>query len=215
MAAVLFDLDGTLLDTLEDIADSVNAALRALGAPEHPAESYKRFVGDGVPALVERAFPEALRRGADLDRRVAEVRAEYAQRLDKKTRLYPGVAEMLDGLAGRGVPAAVLSNKPDPFTRETVRRHLGRWPFAWVQGALPDVPLKPDPGAALAAAEAMGTAPAGVLYVGDTATDMRTARAAGMRPLGALWGFREAPELEGAGAEALLARPQDLLGLLA
>jgi len=213
-SAVVFDLDGTLLDTLNDLADSVNAVLRARGLEEHPTEAYKIFVGEGVDRLVEQAFPEREWKGGLLELRVKEVRAEYAKRMYDKTRPYPGVVELLGGLAGRGVPMAILSNKPQEYTQKTVDKILADWKFAVVRGALPDVPLKPDPAGALALAREMGLAPGKFLYVGDTGTDMKTATAAGMYAVGALWGFRGEAELKENGARSLLRRPPELLNLI-
>jgi phosphoglycolate phosphatase len=212
--AVLFDLDGTLLDTLEDIGRSVNTVLTASGFPPHPIDAYRLFVGDGVERLVERALP----RGQDDAERVAQlagaVREVYRGSWKQHTCVYDGVPEVLDHLAGTGIPASVLSNKPDPFTREMVAYYFPGRDFHRVQGARPDVPRKPDPAAALDIARSMGRAPGDVLYVGDSNTDMRTAVAAGMFPAGARWGFRTADELRGSGAQALPERPRDLLGLL-
>ena len=212
--AVLFDLDGTLLDTLQDIADSVNAVLSQERLTPHAVEAYKRYVGDGMERLVERAFPPELLRGAGSERVLSLVRAEYSKRLDVRTRPYPGVDRLLDGLAARGIPAAILSNKPQELTVETVKKHLGRWKFGAVLGAAAGGPFKPDPAGARWAAKAVGVAPSDFLYLGDTATDMKTAVAAGMYPVGALWGFRDAEELRSAGARVLIAAPEDLLGLL-
>ncbi|MFH2201916.1 MAG: HAD family hydrolase [Elusimicrobiota bacterium] len=213
-SAVVFDLDGTLLDTLDDLADSVNAALRARSLEEHPTAAYKVFVGEGVARLVEQAFPEREWGGGLIDLRVNEVRAEYAKRMYDKTRPYPGVAELLGGLAARGVPMAVLSNKPQEYTQKTVDKLLADWKFALVRGALPDVPLKPDPAGALALAKELGLPPEKFLYLGDTGTDMKTATAAGMYAVGALWGFREEAELRDNGAQKLIRRPPELLQLL-
>lgn len=216
--AVLFDLDGTLLDTLEDLADATNAALVAMGLPGHPLEAYKYFVGDGLEALVRRAMrPEGTGAPPDetvLARGIELARQEYARRWADKTRPYPGIPELLDGLAERAVPAAVFSNKPDQFTRLCVERLLSSWHFAIIQGATPELPRKPDPCGALAIAAKLGVAPADILYLGDTNTDMWTAIAAGMYPVGALWGFRTADELRAAGAAVLASRPADVLALL-
>jgi len=212
--AVLFDLDGTLLDTLEDLADSTNAALAALGYPPHPLDAYRTLVGDGIHNLARRALPEGRRDEETVLRCVDAIRAEYARRWDARTRPYPGVPELLDALSGRGVRMAILSNKPDGATRRVVERLLPGWDFALVLGAREGVPLKPDPAAALEVAARLGLRPEEMLYLGDTNTDMQTARAAGMRAVGALWGFRDAEELRQAGAQELICRPEELLRFL-
>ncbi|MGO9113644.1 MAG: HAD family hydrolase [Thermoguttaceae bacterium] len=208
---VLFDLDGTLLDTLEDLADSTNAALADLGVHGHPVEAYKQFVGDGLENLVRRAMGQEEPDEAMLARGIELTRREYARRWADKTRPYPGIPELLDGLSRRGIPMAVLSNKPDEFTRLCVSRLLAGWHFRAVQGATPELPRKPDPRGARAIAAQIGVAPGEVLYLGDTNTDMQTAVAAGMFPVGALWGFRTADELLATGAAALVERPTDVL----
>jgi phosphoglycolate phosphatase len=209
--AVLFDLDGTLLDTLEDLADATNAALAELGFPGHPLEAYKQFVGDGVENLVRRALRQDPLDEALLARGIELTRREYAGRWAEKTMPYPGIADLLNGLARRGIAMAVFSNKPDEFTRLCVTQWLARWHFVAVQGAIPELPRKPDPRGALAIAAQMGVAPREVLYLGDTNTDMQTAVAAGMFAVGALWGFRTADELLAAGAAALAKTPTDVL----
>ncbi len=209
--AVLFDLDGTLLDTLEDLADSTNAALAELGIPGHSPGAYKQFVGDGLENLVRRALRQERPDESLLVRGIELTRQEYSRRWAEKTRPYSGVPELLDGLSRRQIPMAVLSNKPDEFTRLCVSRLLAGWHFQVVQGATPQLPRKPDPRGALAIAGQMNKAPAEVLYLGDTNTDMQTAVAAGMFPVGALWGFRTADELLATGAKALAHAPTDVL----
>ena len=212
--AVLFDLDGTLLDTIEDLRDSMNWALARQGCPARTVAECKLFVGDGVEAYARRALPEGRRDAEALARCMADVRADYATRWTRKTRPYDGIPELLDGLTRRGVKMAVLSNKPDDFTRLMVAELLGRWRFHDVRGARDGVPQKPDPAAAIEIAEALAVAPERFLYVGDTNTDMKTGVAAGMFPVGVLWGSREAEELTAHGAKALVESPPDVLDLL-
>ncbi len=212
--AVLFDLDGTLLDTLEDLADSANAVLRAEGLPVHPLEAYRYFVGDGVTSMMRRALGDKAEDTDLLARSVAAMRRTYADNWNRKTRPYPGVAQLLTALADRRMPMTVLSNKPDEFTRMCVQELLPHWRFARVQGMLSEDRRKPDPAAALEFAQALDVPPDDWLYLGDTATDMRTAVNAGMWPVGALWGFRTEEELRQAGAQALVAAPGDVLRLL-
>jgi phosphoglycolate phosphatase len=212
--AVVFDLDGTLLDTVQDLADSVNIVLSSFGFPQHDTEAYKYFVGDGVEELARRALPEGHRDQATLAQSVAAIREEYSRRWANKTRPYEGVPELLDALSASDIRMAILSNKPDDSTRATVSRLLPKWHFEPVVGASPSVPMKPDPGGALAIARSLNLPPDEFLYLGDTATDMKTARAAGMYPVGALWGFRTAEELIENGARTTIGKPSQLLELL-
>jgi phosphoglycolate phosphatase len=213
--AVLFDLDGTLLDTLEDLADAANAVLSTLGYPSHPVAAYRYFVGDGVETLMRRALPPAAASDGEILRRAIRLqRSEYADRLFAKTRPYPGVLELLAELKQLGILMAILSNKPDPAVDEVVRHYFPEVRFTVVRGVRPGVPVKPDPGSALQVAGEMGIPPADFLYLGDTNTDMRTAIGAGMLPVGALWGFRTEEELLESGAAKLIARPGELIGLL-
>jgi phosphoglycolate phosphatase len=209
--AILFDLDGTLLDTIEDLTDAMNSALAAFGCPPRTAAQCKVFVGDGAENFILRSLPED-RRSKETVAKVAPVyRAAYSKNWALKTRPYEGVPELLDALAARGLKMAVLSNKPDEFTRLMVAKLLPRWRFDAVVGARANWPHKPDPAAALEIAKAVGVDPARFLYLGDTNTDMRTAVAAGMFPVGALWGFRTADELQASGAKALAAKPGDVM----
>lgn len=212
--AALFDLDGTLLDTLQDLAGSMNSVLQQFGYPEHPAEAYKLMVGNGMETLVRRALPPAIDDRTVLERAIAGMEAEYQTRWNRLTKPYAGVPEMLDGLAGRGLPLTILSNKPHPFTLLTVDALLGNWHFTQVFGARPGIPKKPDPGQAVAIATALGIPPAEFVYLGDSGVDMQTAAEAGMFGVGVLWGFRGAEELERHGARRLLAQPADLFSLL-
>jgi phosphoglycolate phosphatase len=211
--AILFDLDGTLLDTLEDLTDSTNAALAELGLPSNPREAYKHFVGDGLENLVRRAIGREECDDSLLARGIELARREYARRWADKTRPYPGIADLLNGLRRRGVRMAVFSNKPHEFTELCVSRLLADWHFDVVQGATAELPRKPDPRGALAIAAQMGVDPSEFAYLGDTNTDMQTAVAAGMFPVGALWGFRTANELLASGAAALVKTPIDVLGI--
>jgi phosphoglycolate phosphatase len=214
--AVLFDLDGTLLNSIQDLAEAMNCALVANGLPARPdVQEHKCYVGDGVRAYVLRAMPEGKRGDRELIARVtADYRRAYAAGWRNNTRPYDGIPELLDELGRRGLRRAVLSNKPDDTTRATVQAFLGLDRFGVVRGAMEGVPLKPDPAATLAIARQVDVPPERFLYVGDTATDMQTAHAAGMFPVGALWGFRDADELTAAGAERLIEQPAQLLELL-
>jgi len=209
---VIFDLDGTLADSLGDIAAAMNRTLVAHGFPEHPVTAYRTFVGEGVRKLVERALPpgtEGVR-----DAFLAAYQADYADHLLDATRLFPGIPEVLDALQSAGMPVGVLSNKPDLPTRQMVDALCSRWAFRAVFGERPGVPRKPDPMSALALADALGAPPESVAFVGDTGVDMLTARAASMRPVGVLWGFRPS-EVLATGVEAAGTGPElaQLLGV--
>ncbi len=211
MEAVIFDLDGTLLDTLEDLADSMNAVLLDRGFPTHPLEAYRYFVGEGVEKLVCRALPDAMATDEFVLTCVEAMEAEYGRRWANKTMAYPGIPPLLDTLTNLEIPMAVLSNKPEKFTRLAVSEFLKRWPFYSVSGARPDLPKKPDPSGALAIAADLAVETHRCLYLGDTATDMHTAAHAGMYAVGATWGFRPRDELLAAGARALADDPLDIL----
>ena len=209
--AFIFDLDGTLLNTLEDLADSGNIALAELGLPQHPVDAYRMFVGLGVAELVQRMLPEDNRDRGTLARAEELLMVEYKKRWKLKTRPYPGIPELLRELLDRGLPVCVLSNKPQDYTDLTVREFFPGLAFTFVRGARPEVPNKPHPAGALALAGELGLAPGRIAFVGDSATDMRTARGAGMLPVGVLWGFRDEAELTANGALHLLSAPGDLL----
>lgn len=212
---VLFDLDGTLLNTLDDLAHAGNTALGKLGYAPHPVDAYRYFVGSGVAELARRIMPEELRQDADIHARVLKAfREVYDQCWKDLTRPYPGVEDMLAGLVERGVPVAVVSNKPQELTTIAVDAFLSHVPFRMVIGATDDVPRKPAPDMALAVATEWKVAPADLLYVGDTSVDMQTATAAGMYAVGVTWGFRDEPELLENGARVLIREPRELLGLL-
>jgi phosphoglycolate phosphatase len=210
--AVLFDLDGTLADTLADLADATDAALTALGCPTHPLPNYRHMVGDGARNLCQRALPSDRQDLAD--QAVRLMRQHYDAHCFDKTRLYDGVPALVAELRRRGLKLAVLSNKPDDFTKRMIAHYFRPNPFDEVRGQLPDVPLKPDPTATSQIADRLGVPPGAWLYLGDTNTDMRAARAAGMFAVGVLWGFRDRQELLDSGAQALVATPAEVLSLL-
>jgi phosphoglycolate phosphatase len=209
--AAIWDLDGTLIDSLEDIGNSMNRVLQQEKLPPHGMDAYRVFIGDGIETLVYRSVPETHRGEETLSRLIAAMRQTYLRHMMDKTGPYPGIPEVLHELTARGLKQAVLSNKPDLPTQRIIADCLSNHVFQLVTGALPDVPKKPDPTAALAIAEKLSTPPGAVLYFGDTPTDMKTAVSAGMFPIGVLWGFRGAMELLDAGAKILVKTPGDLL----
>lgn len=211
---VLFDLDGTLVDSLADLAHSMNRVLADQGLPTHPIQAYRYFVGNGIATLVRRALPAEAQQQDLIEECAHRMRREYALHWADTTRPYPGIAELLDALTAGQIEMAILSNKPDELTRKVVKTLLPDWDFAVVAGARETLPKKPDPAGALRIASLLHREPAEFLYLGDTNTDMQTARAARMFALGALWGFRTADELKENGAQALLSVPMELCPFL-
>lgn len=211
---VLFDLDGTLVDSLADLAHSMNRVLAEQGLPTHPIQAYRYFVGNGIATLVRRALPAEAQQQDLIEECARKMRREYALHWADTTRPYPGIAELLDALTAGQIEMAILSNKPDELTREVVKTLLPDWDFAAVAGARETLPKKPGPAGALRIARLLHREPAEFLYLGDTNTDMQTARAARMFALGALWGFRTADELKENGAQALLSVPMELCPFL-
>ena len=202
-----------MLDTLADLADSMNASLTALRFPTHPLDSFPYFIGDGVDTLASRVLPEDSRDETTIKKCVSLMAEEYSKHWADKTKPYPGIPELLDGLDDLGVTKVIFSNKPDDFTQLTVTELLPDWSFQIVRGIKPGVPKKPDPTAAVQIANELKIPASRFLYLGDTNTDMLTANAAGMYAVGALWGFRDAEELNAAGAKVLVEKPEDVLSL--
>lgn len=211
--AVLFDLDGTLLDSLEDLADSMNRVLAAMGFPAHPVSSYRYFVGDGVEMLVQRSLPPEKIEESRVQEGVAMMRQDYGRNWATKTGPYPGIVEMLDRLRELGCILAVLSNKPHAVTVEVVDHFFPDKPFAAVWGSRQEIARKPSPQGALALASELGILPQDFLYLGDTNTDMLTAKGAGMRAIGAAWGFRTVEELADSGADKIVAHPREVVDI--
>ena len=211
---VVFDLDGTLLNTIDDLADAGNRVCAARGWPQHTVEEYKYFVGNGIPKLVERFSPPEARTPAVLADTLAAFQADYGAHLRDKTAPYPGMPALLARLKAAGVQLAVFSNKADPLARQVVADYFDAALFDAVRGALPGVPTKPAPQGTLALMQAIGADPAATLYVGDSNVDVDTAHNAGLPCCGVLWGFRTRQELTDAGAEHLAADTEELWNVI-
>jgi len=209
---VMFDLDGTLADTLQDLTNAANHALALLGRAPHDLSRYRYFVGQGVENLFRAALEtedEAL---------IVPAAAAFKQHLAAHqydhSRPYEGIPELLDELSPRGLRLAVMSNKPDERAAEMVRTLFGRWDWDAVRGHREGCAVKPDPTAALEIAAELNVAPADWLYVGDTRADMLTGKAAGFFTVGVTWGFRDEAELRDSGADAIMHHPSELLSYL-
>lgn len=213
--AIVFDLDGTLLDTLDDIAISANFALKTLGFKEEEVLKYRYFVGEGVIKLFENIFASSPQSDEVISQAVALFESHYAKQFHQNTKLYEGVSKMLTFLQKRGFKMAILSNKPDSFTKMCALKYLRAWHFEVVFGAREGIPKKPHPQGALDVAEALHVKPEACYYLGDTMIDMQTATGAGMISIGALWGFRDEEELAFHGAQFLAKTPSEVIKLLA
>lgn len=213
--AVIFDLDGTLLDSLRDLADTLNTVLARHGYPTHELQQYRYLVGYGTRELVRRALPQDIPVADDkIETLLGEMEQQYAKTWKDHTKPYPGIPEMLDNLFRSGIKKGILSNKPHAFTCMCVETLLPSWKFDAVMGHLEGLGHKPDPQSALLMAAGFGVNPGEVLYIGDSSVDMQTANRAGMYPLGVLWGFREREELLENGAKTLVANPLEITEFL-
>lgn len=210
---VIFDLDGTLLNTIDDLADAANWVCARRGWPTHPVEAYKHMVGNGIPKLVERFSPPEARTPEALEVARAEFAAYYDAHKEDKTAPYPGMPRLAARLREAGVSAAVLSNKAHALAGPVVEHYYPSL-FSRVQGALDGVPVKPDPTLLWRLMEEMGADRDNTLFVGDSNVDIQTARNGGLTSCGVLWGFRDREELTQAGADVLAETPEELLKLI-
>jgi len=213
-SAVCFDLDGTLLDTLDDLAYCTNKILSERGYPTHHVEAFRYFVGDGAKMLITRALPENSRNENLIEECRKDFEIVYRECWKRQTVPYRGISELLSALTKRKLKLAVLSNKPQEFTVLFVDQLLRDWNFDIILGQREGVPTKPDPAGMLEICQKMSISSEDFLYLGDTATDMKTAVAAGCYPVGVLWGFRTEQELRDNGAQAIIKKPLDALDLL-
>lgn len=211
---IIFDLDGTILNTLEDLAAATNWVCARHGWPAHSVEEYKYFVGNGAPKLLERVVPDAVDLTDELHRQLLE---EFTQRYnahkEERTTVYAGMPEALVRLKEAGLTLAVLSNKPHGAAYPVVERYYPGV-FHAVQGALPDLPVKPDPTLLHRLMGELGATAGDTLFVGDSNVDIRTAKNGGITGCGVLWGFRTRQELETAGADCIAATPEALVELI-
>ena len=211
---IIFDLDGTLVNSLGDIADSMNNVLQRNGFPSHELQAYKHFIGNGLKNLVREALPEGSRDGKLIISCFDSMMEEYRKNCINKTRPYDGIIELLNELATREMKLAVFSNKVDDLTKKVVMTLLPLSNFEIVMGSSTEIPRKPNPLGAFLISQQLGISPEELIYVGDTDVDMKTANSAGMFAVGALWGFRTKEELTSNGAKYLLKHPLELIQML-
>ena len=215
LEGMLFDLDGTLIDSLQDIANAMNSVLERNGYPVHPVADYNHHVGDGMDVLARRVLPpEVAEESVARARVVAEMKEVYADSWHHFSAPYPGIEELLDTLLRLPLKLGVLSNKPEEFTTLMVEHFFPGVAWAAVRGARPGVPVKPAPDAALEISEEWACSPKTLLFAGDTSTDIRTAVNAGMPCVGVTWGFRDREELLRSGADWIVDHPAEISGRL-
>lgn len=212
-SAIIFDLDGTLLNTIDDIADAANSVLFKMGFPTHVTDDYKIMVGEGMRFLALRALPKEKRDEETVLRWAGLVKRAFREAWPGETKPYDGIENLLDELSRRKVKLAILSNRPDDLTKMMVKDMLPRWGFEVMVGAKEGQPLKPDPTMALEISKVLRCRPEECVFLGDSNVDMEAAAAAHMYPIGALWGFRTAEELLVHGAKRLIKSPGDVLEL--
>ena len=208
---VIFDLDGTLLNTIDDLAMSTNHALRLFGYPEHSLAEYRFFVGNGITTLIERALPEEARQKNLIYQLRKAFIAYYQLHKTDLTQPYPGIPELLTHLNDQGITLAVASNKYHQGTIELIRHFFGEKLFSVVLGQRENIPVKPDPAIVYEILSQTDTSPAETLYVGDSGVDMQTARNSHLTSIGVSWGFRSRKELMENGADYIVDSPEEIL----
>jgi phosphoglycolate phosphatase len=214
MRLIVFDLDGTLLNSLEDLADSANWVLEQHGFPTHPVDAYRYFVGDGVRKLIERILPQEERTEARIEQCRQEFVAYYKVHMEDKTSVYEGITELLAELKNRGLKIAVATNKVHIAVKPLMEKYFPEIRFDSMIGQREGVPVKPAPQIMFDILRETGCEPSEALHVGDTATDMQLAHNAGVTPVGVLWGYRPLEELQEAGAKFIIEKPEELLRLV-
>lgn len=210
----IFDLDGTLLDTIGDLAASCDAVMQMNGLPQHTTDEYRQMVGRGIQRLVEAAIPEQMRLPEYVEKVRRDFVAYYLDHIDLHTHPYNGIPELINAMTERGVKIAVASNKFQAGTERLIRSFFPDVEFVAVLGQRVGVPLKPDPQIDLEIIEAAGVEPSETLHIGDSGVDMQTAHAAGVRAVGVTWGFRSREELTESGADVIVDHPEEILNLL-
>lgn len=208
---VIFDLDGTLLDTIETLSMACNNALALNGFPMHPIPDYCQMIGNGIAKLVERAMPQESRSESNINGVKGDFVRLYTQNISLGTKPYDGVDKLLCDLESMGIILAVASNKFQSGTEELVSYFFGERNFLAVCGNMPAVPLKPDPTIVEKIIEKAGVSKADVIYIGDSGVDMQTARNAGIKSIGVSWGLRDVEELKRAGADIIIHHPSEVL----
>jgi len=211
---IIFDLDGTLVDSLQDIAYSMNQVLLKHDLPQYDLATYRYFIGEGIKNLVRKALSEAQRNEKAVAKFLEEMVEEYSKHCLDQTLPYEGIEQMLDALTDRKLKLAILSNKVDKLTQLIASKLLAQWEFVEIMGSREDIPRKPDPTAALLISKKLEVSPEKIIFVGDTGIDMETAKEAGMYAVGVSWGYRDVEKLIDNGSDQIITNPMDLINIL-
>ncbi len=215
MKSVIFDLDGTLVDTAEDLGDSVSAALTELGLPTHTTEEYISFVGNGTLMLVKRSLPENLRDDEELLDRAHELFCNhYAAHYLDKSKVYDGIPEVVRALKEAGLKLYVMTNKPQQFAAAIVEQCFPSGTFELVGGTGQGFPRKPDPSYENHIIELSGVDKSEVIHIGDSSTDVETAHNAGIKCIACTWGFRSRESLIAAGGDYIIDKPEEIMEII-
>ena len=211
---VIFDLDGTLVNSLEDISNAINTVLKKHNFPTHSIETCQSYIGHGVRDLVVKALPEENKNEEWIDRCFHEMIAIYSEKCTIKTTMYAGISDLLDELTARNLKLAVFSNKADELTKKVVKAVFSKWNFEVVEGLKVEALKKPNPTVALEISKKLAIPAEQLIFVGDTDVDILTAKNSGMHPVGVVWGYRTKEELILSGAKYILENPLDLIKIL-
>lgn len=211
--SVIFDLDGTLIDSIQDIADSTNQMLSKNGFETHPLESYMKWIGNGARILIEKAVPENTD-SKTIDKLLAGYIDIYTINYNIKTKVYEGIDKFLDVLADQNISISILTNKPHAETLKIAGFYLSKWPFRFIYGQRNGTPKKPDPKVALEIAQELNLKPSEIVFIGDSSTDIKTAIAAGMTPIGVTWGYGTKDSMIEAGCKIFADNPSEFLRIL-
>lgn len=211
--SVIFDLDGTLIDSIEDIADCTNEMLRNNGLGIYGLDSYIQWIGNGARILIEKAVPD-VKDDKTIDKLLEDYLEIYNEKYNIKTRIYPGMDKFLDKLVEKKIPISILTNKPHAQTIKIADYYLKNWPFKFIYGQRNGIPKKPNPTVALEIIDALKVKPSETLFVGDSSTDIKTSLAAGMQAIGVTWGYGSRESMIEAGATNLFDNAEKLFEII-